>query len=149
MIVVGIDVLAALCLGGAKAAQAEELLLADSEWQAPLVWRVGFLDLVAGLVRDAALDPAKAGRIVAEAETLLRHTQHLVESDEALYLLKRSSCSAFDCHFVALARRLEVPVVTDDTSVLAAFPKVAEPPGSFLWRHRASSASRVFRGFGL
>lgn len=136
MIVVGADVLAALFFGGAKVAQAEQLLFKDSEWQAPLVWRIGFLDRVADLVRTSALDPAGAGRIVAEAEALLRHSQHLVESDEVLYLLKRSSCSAFECHFVALARRLEVPLVTDDASVLASFPTFAEPLGSFV---RASS----------
>jgi len=136
VIVVGADVLAALFFGGAKVAQAEQLLFKDSEWQAPLVWRIGFLDRVADLVRTSALDPAGAGRIVAEAEALLRHSQHLVESDEVLYLLKRSSCSAFECHFVALARRLEVPLVTDDASVLASFPTFAEPLGSFV---RASS----------
>lgn len=149
MIVVGIDVLASLCLGGAKARQAEELLLADSDWQAPLVWRIGFLDRVAELVRDAALDPARAGRIVAEAEALLRHSQHLVESDEVLYLLKRSSCSALDCCFVALARRLEVPLVTDEAAVSKAFPDVAEPPGSYLWRHGTLGSSTILGGLGL
>jgi len=134
VIVVGADVLAALFFGGPKVAQAERLLFTDSEWQAPLVWRVGFLDRVADLVRASALDPAGAGRIVAEAETLLRHSQHFVESDEVLYLLKRSSCSAFECHFVALARRLGVPLVTDDARILASFPTLAESLESFVER---------------
>ncbi len=37
----------------------------------------------------------------------------------------RSDCSAYDCEYVALAKRLGVKLVTMDRKVLRAFPEVA------------------------
>lgn len=40
-------------------------------------------------------------------------------------LIYFSGCSAYDCEFVSLARRLHVPLVTNDRQVLKAFPALA------------------------
>ena len=47
------------------------------------------------------------------------------EMRDVLSLVHRSSCSAYDCEFVALARRLDVPLVTMDGRVIDAFPETA------------------------
>jgi predicted nucleic acid-binding protein len=49
-----------------------------------------------------------------------------------LQLAAESGCSAYDCEFVALARDLEVPLVTADRQLLAAFPSTAVSPEAFV-----------------
>ncbi len=48
-----------------------------------------------------------------------------MDSYEVLHLAQISHCSAYDCEFVALARRLDVPLVTADKQILKAFPLIA------------------------
>jgi predicted nucleic acid-binding protein len=48
-----------------------------------------------------------------------------IENHNVMGLVKDSDCSAYDCEFVALVRRLGAPFVTMDGKLLRAFPKVA------------------------
>lgn len=48
-----------------------------------------------------------------------------VPSVSVLSLTDKSTCSAYDCEFVALARQLSVMLVTEDKKILAEFPDVA------------------------
>ncbi len=52
-----------------------------------------------------------------------------VASEQVLQLANSSRCSAYDCEFVAAARQLGMPLVTEDRAVLVAFPDVARPLG--------------------
>lgn len=56
----------------------------------------------------------------------------VVEPIEVLELIKTSSCSAYDCEFVALAKDLEVPLLTFDKKILSEFPEVAIHPKNFI-----------------
>ena len=49
-----------------------------------------------------------------------------------LELAKRSRCTAYDCEFVALAKRLGTGLVTSDRQVLSAFPETAVSPEAFV-----------------
>ena len=40
-------------------------------------------------------------------------------------LVSKSDCSAYDCEFVALARSMGLPLVTEDRSILRDFPGTA------------------------
>jgi predicted nucleic acid-binding protein len=42
-------------------------------------------------------------------------------------LTQESGCTAYDCEFVALAKYLDVKLVTTDKDLLKAFPRVAVP----------------------
>jgi predicted nucleic acid-binding protein len=48
-----------------------------------------------------------------------------VPSVSILSLTDSSTCSAYDCEFVALARQFSVKLVTEDKKILAEFPDVA------------------------
>lgn len=132
MIVVDANVVAYLVLGGARASAAEDVLLADHEWHAPLLWRSELRSIVAGFLRRGTLSQGRGAEIVAAAEVLFFQREHLVPSPDVLRLVAGSDCSAYDCEYVALAEQLEVALVTEDKEVLAAFPKIALSMKAFL-----------------
>ena len=134
MIVVDTNIIVYLCFGGDLAPLAEEVLTADSEWHAPLLWRSEFRNVMAGFSRQGTIAPEGARRLVGEAEVLLVGREHLVDSQSVLRLVERSSCSAYDCEYVALAKRLEVPLVTNDRQILRSFPEIARSMSDFLGR---------------
>jgi predicted nucleic acid-binding protein len=46
------------------------------------------------------------------AESLMLENKYEVSSAHILQLVKRSNCSAYDCEFVALAKVINIPLVT-------------------------------------
>ena len=47
--------------------------------------------------------------------------------EQVMQLVASSTCTAYDCEFVALAQELRVPLVTTDKQLLRDFPRVARP----------------------
>lgn len=78
-----------------------------------------------GIVRAGQLDGADAIASMNRAERLLIGSSHDVDSAHVLDLAMSSGCSAHDCEYVSLARTLDVPLVTSDREILAAFPERA------------------------
>lgn len=125
MIVADTNIIAYLLLGGEKTTQARAALLKDPAWAAPILWRSEFRSVLAAYLRRGQLALSDAVELVAEAESLLSGSEYRVESLQVLSLVSTSSCSAYDCEFVALAQELGVSLVTSDKQVLEAFPSVA------------------------
>lgn len=127
MIVVDTNVLAYLYLPGPFTAAAEQLLLQDAAWCAPKLWRSEFRNILAGYMRRGSLSLDEAYGLQREAETLMHGAEYDVDSLELLTLVRDSDCSAYDCEFAALARRLNTRLFTMDKKVLRAFPDCAVP----------------------
>jgi len=125
MIVVDTNIIGYFFLDSDFSAQVEKAYQKDSHWAAPLLWRSEFRNVLAGYIRQKILTLADANQIMAEAETLLRGEEYTVNSTDVLKLVSDSSCSAYDCEFVALAQDLRVSVVTLDKKILANFPTMA------------------------
>ena len=123
MIVVDTNVLAYLYLPGKHSAAAEALLLRDSEWAVPRLWRSEFRNVLATYMRGGLLSYDDAVRIHRTAESLMAGGEYDVGGVEVLRLAKDSGCSAYDCEFIALAIKLEAKLVTMDKKLLKAFPK--------------------------
>lgn len=68
---------------------------------------------------------SEAYQIMEEAIHMMRSREYEVTSLHVLNLVATSSCSAYDCEFVALAQELQVPLVTADKQILAQFPDTA------------------------
>ncbi len=128
MIVVDTNIVAYLYLPGEFTAAAEALLEQEPEWAAPVLWRSEFRKILAGYVRRKVLSFEQACSLQAEAESLLEGFEFEVPSRAVLELVRDSDCSAYDCEFVALAKRLDTQLVTLDKKVLKAFPKRAVSP---------------------
>lgn len=122
MIVVDSNVIAYLYLPGEFTAEAERLLERDPDWVAPLLWRSELRNILALYIRKKLLEFDQAFRIQREAETLLADHEYDVDSFEVLTLARDSGCSAYDCEFTALARQLDVKLVTMDAKLRKAFP---------------------------
>lgn len=125
MIVADTNVIAALYLPGEHTVRAETLLRQDADWIAPALWRSELRNVLALYLRKQLLTFDQAYSIQTEAESLLAGREYDVDSMEILRLAQLSGCSAYDCEFVALARRMGVKLITADKQILAAFPEYA------------------------
>lgn len=123
MIVVDTNVVAYLLLPSPHTPSAERLFLADPEWVAPLLWRSEMRNVLALYLRKSLITLEQALALQDEAEDILRGREYEIASAEVLRLVAQSSCSAYDCEFVALAQSLEVQVATVDRRLAAAFPE--------------------------
>jgi predicted nucleic acid-binding protein len=127
MIVVDTNIVAYLHLSGDMTESAEALLKKDPDWAAPVLWRSEFRNLLAGYMRRRTLAFEEAREIQSEAESLMAGNEREVDSNAVLELVRDSDCSAYDCEFIALAKQLNVKLVTMDSKLLKAFPKLAIP----------------------
>ena len=127
MIVVDTNIVAYLHLVGELTERAEALLRKDPDWAAPVLWRSEFRNLLAGYMRRKTLAFDEARELQSEAESLMAGNEHEVDSQTVLELVRDSDCSAYDCEFIALAKQLNVKLVTMDSKLLKAFPKLAVP----------------------
>ena len=125
MIVVDTNVLAYLWLPGERTAAAERLLQSDTDWNAPLLWRSEFRNVLAGCMRRGDVNLETALQIVEGAEGQMRGREFSVPSAQVLARVEESDCSAYDCEFVVLAEELGVALITSDEKLLKSFPALA------------------------
>lgn len=125
MIVVDSNILAYFYLPGEYTAAAESLLQADPDWAAPILWRSEFRNILAGYLRRQQLSFDQALSLQHEAEALLQGAEYEVDSQLVMELVRDSPCSAYDCEFIALAKRLGTKLITQDKKILAAFPEIS------------------------
>ncbi|HEX9688795.1 MAG TPA: type II toxin-antitoxin system VapC family toxin [Thermoanaerobaculia bacterium] len=129
MIVVDTNVLAYLWLPGERTKAAERLLKKDPDWNAPLLWRSEFRNVLAGCLRRGDLSFETALQIADGAEGQMRGREFTVPSAQVLTRVDQSDCSAYDCEFVVLADELGVSLITSDDKLLKSFPAITRPLG--------------------
>jgi predicted nucleic acid-binding protein len=122
MIVVDTSVIAYLLIRGQQTPAARATLARDPEWASSLLWRSEFRNLLALYLRKRELSLQQAVALQGAAEELVVGREHVVVSSEVLALADESGRSAYDCEFVAVARRLNVKLVTSDRPLLTSFP---------------------------
>lgn len=132
MIVADTNIIAYLYLEGERSALVEKLLLKDAYWVAPLLWRSEFRNVLALYMRKGSLSLEQAQHIMLEAMLLMQGREYDVVSSEVLELTASSSCSAYDCEFVALAQDLGIPLVTADRNIQKEYPEIAVSLSDFL-----------------
>lgn len=132
MIVVDTNIIGYLYLAGDRSAQAEQVLLKDPDWSAPLLWRSELRNVLALYIRRNFLSLEDAQQIMGEATSLLKGREYEVVSHQVLRLAAMSTCSAYDCEFVALAKDLDLPLITTDRQILSQFPDIAVSLDTFI-----------------
>lgn len=132
MIVVDTNVIVYLFITGEQSHLASAVLARDPDWVVPALWRSEFRNALVQYMRHNLIPMNDALAIIQAAEEQLEEKEYGVSSERVLALASQSACSAYDCEFVALAHQLNVPLVTADRKVLAAFPHTAVTPQQFL-----------------
>lgn len=122
MIVVDTNLIGYLFLASERSPQAEATLLKDDEWAVPLLWRSELRNVLAYYLRKSLLTLNDAYQIMEEAARVVYGREYTVTSLHVLNLVSTSTCSAYDCEFIALAQDLQIPLVTADKQILAQFP---------------------------
>jgi len=132
MIVADTNIISYLFLPTVYSERASQLYKIEPEWAAPSLWRSEFRNVLALYLRQKIVTLAEALVLQDEAEALMTDQEFTVTSLQVLTLTDSSTCSAYDCEFVALAKQLSVKLVTQDKKILREFPKVAVSLDDFL-----------------
>jgi len=125
VIVVDTNLLVYLYVRSEHSERADKAFVKDPDWIAPLLWRSEFLNVLTACLRKGIVNFEAAIEIVGEAELLMEGGEYTVSSLDVLNLAAQSRCSAYDCEFIALARELNIPLVTTDRQILSDFPETA------------------------
>jgi len=125
VIVVDSNVVVYLYLPTVLSRHAEKLRRIEPEWAAPRLWRSEMRSALSLYIRKQLITLEQAYRIQTSAELLFSTSEYEVPSFDVLQLVSESTCSAYDCEFVALAKSLGVKLVSSDRKLLKAFPEIA------------------------
>jgi predicted nucleic acid-binding protein len=125
VIVVDTNVICYRWISSPNNAAAETALAKDPHWIAPLLWRSEFRNILALAIRKRTLTIDAAQDIMRKAEASLDGSEFAVSSDAVLELVTSSTCTAYECEFVALAQAEGVWLVTADRQLMQEFPEVA------------------------
>ena len=132
MIVVDTNIISYFYLPTDQTRWAEQLLEQEPTWVAPILWRSEFRNVLAFYLRKKLIDIETALSLQQEAEDLLHDHEFEIPSLKVLSLVSQSSCSAYDCEFVAVAQLLDTRLVTEDKKIIKEFPETACSLKSFL-----------------
>lgn len=132
MIVVDTNIICYYWLRSPLSSQAEALLQIEPEWTVPLLWRSEFRNALALGVRHQVITMKDAIDLIGRAESLLHGCEMQVSSRMVMDLVSQSTCTAYDCEFVAVARERGLRLVTMDKQVLREFAHIAVSLPEFL-----------------
>ncbi len=132
MIAVDTNVIAYILLDGPHTAAMRDVFSADGEWAAPTIWRSEFRNVLSTYLRANRVTLAEAIALMSAADAFVAGREHLGDSRDILTLAARSGHSAYDCEFVAVAKGLGVPLITNDRKLCRSFPETAVSPSEFL-----------------
>ncbi len=132
MIVVDTNIIVYLMIPGENTESARLLLLKDSVWVAPVLWRSEFRNVLVQYIRHKYFNLNQAEFLLLKSEQLMRDKEYQVISKSIIELAIKSNCSAYDCEYVSLAKELRVPLITTDRQILKAFPDIAIHLNSYL-----------------
>ncbi len=124
MIVADTNLIVYLFITGDQTTLAQQVLEKESYWIVPPLWQSEFRNVLAAYIRRG-MTLKQAKQIMENALQTLESQQVSSSANEILELIKISECTAYDCEFIALARQLDIRVVTADKQLLKQFPECA------------------------
>jgi predicted nucleic acid-binding protein len=122
MLVVDTNVLVYLLVAGDRTDQARALMQRDADWRSESFVLVELSNVLVTTMRVRGLAPARAVQALADAQQIMEPGLHFVQHADALALAMEFKVSAYDARFLALARLLGQPLVTEDARLRQAAP---------------------------
>lgn len=124
MRVVDTNVVAYLLIAGDGTAQAQALWQADRDWRSEPFCLIEFSNLLATQVRAKALTLGEAISLLDRATSSVAGTD--VSRADALRAAAAFGVSAYDARFLAVAQAFGTKLVTEDTRLRKAAPKLTQ-----------------------
>lgn len=134
MVIVDTGPLAFLLLPGELTDLAQRAYARDPAWASVPLWRSEFRNLLVRQVREGRLDADAARDILQAAEEKMHPRQYHVSGENVLELAAATGLPAYPCEYLALARELNLPLLTTDETLLRAAPKIAVSLADFVAR---------------
>ena len=131
MIVVDTNVIIHIHVHSERTALALQTLKKDPYWVAPPLWQSEFRNVMTGYIRRRILKLEDTKLLMKSALKTMEDREILPPSDLVLDLAAASNCSAYDCEYVALAKHLDIKLLTGDNEILRSFPETAVELSSF------------------
>lgn len=123
MIVVDVNTIAYYWIPGELTNLAVRAFERDPDWVTTTLWRSEFRNVMAGYLRRKQLNDNQVARCIEGAESQFSGKEYILPSPLVMDKVKKSTCSAYDCEYVALASDLNIKLVTSDKQILDQFPK--------------------------
>ncbi|MBI3165826.1 MAG: type II toxin-antitoxin system VapC family toxin [Chloroflexi bacterium] len=132
MIVVDANLIGYFFVAGENSPLAAQVFAKDPDWYAPLLWQSEVRSIVSKYFHFKNMPLYKAQQIMNEAHDLMIEHERFVSSNLVLELMASSTCTSYDCEYVALAKEMNLTLVTFDKEVLSEFPQIAISPQDFM-----------------
>jgi len=100
----------------------------DQEWLAPNLWQAEFASVLIKYERAGRLSPEGTAAMIGRALELLSPATHDVSIARVLETARRTGCSTYDGHYIALAEDLNLKLYTYDEEILKKCPRLARAP---------------------
>lgn len=131
MIVVDTNIIIHIHVHSERTALTLQALKKDPYWVAPPLWQSEFRNVMTGYIRRRILKLEDAKLVMKSALKTMEDREILPPSNLVLDLAAASNCSAYDCEYVALAKHLNIKLLTGDNEILRSFPETAVELSAF------------------
>ena len=119
MIVVDTNIIVPLLIEAPATPLARKLWKRDRQWLVPVLWRSEFLNVLWLAVSSKVLREDSALDAWKRALRLFSTSERAVDGDHVLKTALKYGITAYDAHFVSLADKLGVKLVTNDKKSLS------------------------------
>jgi len=132
MIVVDTNLIGYFFIAGENSTLATQVFVKDPDWYAPMLWQSEVRSIVTKYFRFKNMPLEKSQQIMNEAHDLMIEHERFVSSNVVLELMASSKCTSYDCEYVALAKEMNLTLITFDKEVVRDFPQIALFPHDFI-----------------
>lgn len=132
MIVVDTNIIAYMTFPSAYSSVVGLLHQKNPEWEAPLLWKSEFLNVISLYYRKGLINYAETLTALDFAERLIGSRERHIDPKTVIEAVVSSTCSSYDCQFVVLARQLGTKLITYNKKLIREFPRIALTPEVYL-----------------
>jgi predicted nucleic acid-binding protein len=129
MIVADCTVIARLIIRADDPGAVDTLLELDPQWTAPLLWQAEFASVLRKYERTGRLSAEGSHAFARRALELFAHSTQQISLDRILETARRTGCSTYDSHYLALAEDLDLKLYTYDEEIITKCAPRAQRPG--------------------
>lgn len=126
MVVVDTNIVVHVVLEGQATPDARTLLAADPDWRSEPFLLVEFTNVMATAVRSGRITMAAAESALTDAQRVIGAKMHAAPHANVLALAVKHRVSGYDARFLAVAEQLGAKLVTEDTKLRRAAPRLTQ-----------------------